>query len=252
MTKEQLKKLIQEAVKEQLSRKAAPLPTWGVHSTPEKSPWGIKEPSEWYPEDDGSEDSDLEPFPWEQEVYDKHNASMSEQLATVNDKRHQANRALWKALQQNPEMPAEDLVVVAANFLSNPDEIEEITLTALEKWGEPPLPKRSPEDARRREWDQNNDDGTIYGEQLDQTSEASRKLHTAASRIRDEKQETIERSRKLQLQLSNLLQGVVTPLGGIRYIAADNKGEFMAIMQNGSKRSVAELLDAVKKDDTEW
>lgn len=68
-----------KALGEQLSRKAAPLPKWGVHSTPEKSPWGIKEPSEWYPEDDGFEDSDLEPFPWEQEVYDKHNASMSEQ-----------------------------------------------------------------------------------------------------------------------------------------------------------------------------
>lgn len=100
MTKNELRQMIQEAVKEQLSRKAAPLPTWGVHSTPEKSPWGIKEPSELYPEDDGSEDSDLEPFPWEQEVYDKHNAS---------------------------------------------------------------------EDAKRREWDQNNDDGTIYGEQVSQS-----------------------------------------------------------------------------------
>lgn len=172
MTKNELRQMIQEAVKEQLSRKAAPLPTWGVHSTPEKSPWGIKEPSEWYPEDDGSEDSDLEPFPWEQEVYDKHNASMSEQLSGAgmnNLGRRVALMKLKKALEQNPEMPAEDLVDVAANFLSDPDEIEEITLIALEKWGEPPLPKSSPDDVKRREWDQNNDDGTIYGEQVSQS-----------------------------------------------------------------------------------
>lgn len=169
MTKNELRQMIQEAVKEQLSRKAAPLPTWGVHSTPEKSPWGIKEPSEWYPEDDGFEDSDSEPFPWEQEVYDKHNAS---------------------SLDEQVSQPV--------------------------------------------------------------TDEASRKLHTAAARINDEARETGERSRKLAKQLNNLLQGLTTPLGGIRQVAMDSKSNFAVFMQNGTKYSIAELLDAVKKDDTEW
>lgn len=114
-------------------------------------------------------------------------------------------------------------------------------------------------DSYRGSGDDSWDDGFMPGsyryvqEQVNQstTDEASRKLHTAAARINDEARETGERSRKLAKQLNNLLQGLITPLGGIRQVAMDSKSNFAVFMQNGTKYSIAELLNAVKND-TEW